>query len=89
MEITALSRQPVSGPTVNGCRAPKPLYIAAMEKLDAILARLKDRQRELIMEAAELGILPATSTLRKIAELENVIAAVEAVSAEERDAAGR
>ena len=34
---------------------------------------------------AELDGLPASSALRQVAELENVIAAVEAVAAEETD----
>ncbi|GLS44466.1 hypothetical protein [Methylobacterium brachythecii] len=55
-----------------------------MEKLEVLLARLKARQRELIMEAAELNIIPAAPTLRQIAELQNAIAAVLAVAAEEQ-----
>ncbi|MCJ2077884.1 hypothetical protein MKK68_19930 [Methylobacterium sp. E-016] len=55
-----------------------------MEKLDALLDRLKARQRDLIMEAAQYEMMPADSTLKRIAELENAIAAVEAVADEER-----
>lgn len=33
-----------------------------MEKLDALLDRLKSRQRDLIMEAAQFDIVPADST---------------------------
>ncbi|GLS50960.1 hypothetical protein GCM10007885_38140 [Methylobacterium gnaphalii] len=62
------------------------LYIATMQKLDALLSRLKARQRDLILEVAEHDMLPAAGALRQIAELENAIAAVEAVAAEERDA---
>lgn len=54
-----------------------------MTKLDALLNRLKDRQRDLIMQAAEHDAMPADSTLKRIAELENAIAAVEAVAGEE------
>ncbi|TXN58303.1 hypothetical protein [Methylobacterium sp. WL6] len=55
-----------------------------MEKLDALLERLKNRQRDLIMEAAQYDTMPADSTLKRIAELENAIAAVEAGADEER-----
>ncbi|MER2267221.1 hypothetical protein [Methylobacterium oxalidis] len=55
-----------------------------MQKLDALLGRLKAHQRQLILEAAERDMLPPGSMLRRIAELENVIAAVEAVADEER-----
>lgn len=54
-----------------------------MPTLDSLLERLKARQRDLIMEAAQYDSLPADSTLRRIAELENAIAAVEAVADEE------
>lgn len=60
-----------------------------MSKLTALLDRLKARQRDLVLEAAEQDHLPAGSVLRQIAELENVIAAVEAVAAEEADRTGR
>lgn len=53
-----------------------------MDKLYALLDRLKDRQRDLILQAAEHDTLPADSTLKRIAELENAIAAVEAVADE-------
>ncbi|MBX9934417.1 MAG: hypothetical protein K2Y56_23370 [Methylobacterium sp.] len=56
-----------------------------MDKLEALLNRLKARQRELIVQAAEYDLIPADSTLKRIAELENVIAAVEAVADEEAD----
>ncbi|WP_194075200.1 hypothetical protein [Methylobacterium durans] len=58
-----------------------------MQKLEALLNRLKAHQRELILEAAERAMLPPDSMLRRIAELENVIAAVEAVTDEERHTA--
>lgn len=54
-------------------------YSAAMDKLDALL----NRQRDLIMQAAEHDVMPADSTLKRIAERENAIAAVEAVAGEE------
>ena len=55
-----------------------------MPKLASLLDRLKARQRDLIMEAAQSESLPADSTLRRISELENAIAAVEAVAEEEK-----
>jgi hypothetical protein len=59
-------------------------YSAPMsDKLDALLERLKAHQRTLILAMAEHNGLPAGSALRQVAELENVIAAVEAVAAEE------
>ena len=54
-----------------------------MDNLDRLLDRLKARQRDLIMEAAQSDTMPADSTLKRIAELENAIAAVEAVAGEE------
>ncbi|MCJ2102228.1 hypothetical protein [Methylobacterium sp. E-046] len=54
-------------------------------KLDTLLERLKAQQRDLILAMAEHDGLPAGSTLREVAELENVIAAVEAVAGEEAD----
>ncbi|MCJ2075276.1 hypothetical protein MKK68_06330 [Methylobacterium sp. E-016] len=55
-----------------------------METLVRLLDRLKSRQRDLIMEAAKYNTMPADSTLKRVAELENAIAAVEAVADEER-----
>ena len=57
----------------------------SMETLVRLLDRLKARQRDLIMEAAQYDTTPADSTLKRIAELENAIAAVEAVAGEEAD----
>lgn len=54
------------------------------DKLDALLERLKAHQRALILAMAEHDGLPAGSALRQVAELENVIAAVEAVAEEEK-----
>jgi len=53
------------------------------EKLKILLDRLKAHQRDLILAMAEHDGMPANSTLRQVAELENVIAAVEAVAGEE------
>ena len=55
------------------------------DKLNALLERLKAHQRTLILAMAEHDGLPAGSALRHVAELENVIAAVEAVADEEKD----
>ena len=55
------------------------------DKLDALLERLKAHQRDVILAMAEPGGMPAGSVLRQVAELENVIAAVEAVVGEETD----
>ncbi|GJE15302.1 hypothetical protein FOHLNKBM_6385 [Methylobacterium longum] len=52
-------------------------------KLDALLGCLKVQQRTLILAMAERDGLPAGSALRQVAELENVIAAFEAVAAED------
>ena len=54
-------------------------------KLAALLERLTAQQRDLILVMAEHDGMPAGSALRQVAELENVIAAVEAVAAEETD----
>ena len=56
-----------------------------MTKLDVLLERLKARQREIIIQAAEFDMLPPDGVLRRISELENAIAAVEAVAGEEAD----
>jgi hypothetical protein len=53
------------------------------EKLAALLNRLKAHQRNLILAMAEHDGMPAGSALRQVAELENVMAAVEAVADEE------
>ena len=50
------------------------------DKLDALLERLKTFQRDLIRTMAEHDGMPAGNILRQVAELENVIAAVEAVA---------
>lgn len=53
------------------------------DKLAALLDRLKAHQRDLILAMTEHDGMPAGSALRRVAELENVIAAVEAVADEE------
>lgn len=53
------------------------------DKLATLLERLKAHQRDLVLAMAEQDGMPAGSTLRQVAELENVIAAVEAVADEE------
>lgn len=57
------------------------------DKLNALLERLKAHERTLILAMAEHDGLPAGSALRQVAELENVIAAVEAVAVEEAEQA--
>ncbi|SDO44491.1 hypothetical protein SAMN05216360_1238 [Methylobacterium phyllostachyos] len=59
------------------------------DKLNALLERRKAHQRTLIIAMAEHDGLPAGSALRQVAELENVIAAVEAVVGEEAERARR
>ena len=59
------------------------------DKLNALLERLKAQQRTLILAMAEHDGMPAGSALRQVAELENVIAAVEAVVGEEAERARR
>nr|WP_042669414.1 hypothetical protein [Methylobacterium sp. B34] len=59
------------------------------DKLNALLERLKAHQRTLIFAMAEHDGMPSGNLLRQVAELENVIAAVEAVAAEEADQARR
>jgi len=56
----------------------------ASADLPSLLNRLKGAQHALIEEAARQPGLPSTAILRKIAELENVIAAVLALI-EERE----
>ncbi|MCJ2120042.1 hypothetical protein MKK65_26305 [Methylobacterium sp. J-001] len=58
-------------------------------KLNTLLERLKAHQRTLILAMAEHDGLPAGSAIRSVAELENVLVAVEAVAAEEADRARR
>ena len=60
-----------------------------MSDLNSLLERLKDAQRTLILGAATADMLPPDSMLRRIADLENTIAAVEALIAEGGHARGR
>ncbi|MGE4372243.1 MAG: hypothetical protein AB7E29_04945 [Xanthobacter sp.] len=53
-------------------------------ELASLLERLKNAQRELVITAAKAKTLPSDGMLRKISELEGVIAATEAVMEEER-----
>lgn len=55
-----------------------------MSDLETLLDRLKNVQRDLIMDAAKVAMLPPDSMLRRIADLENSIAAVEALIEEQR-----
>ena len=59
-----------------------------VEDLRALLTRLKDSQRQLLINSAEAGMLPADGTIRKIADLENAIGAVELFIEEETQAHG-
>lgn len=56
---------------------------ATVEDLRALLKRLKDNQRLLLIHSANSGMLPADGTIRKIADLENAIGAVELFIEEE------
>jgi hypothetical protein len=60
-----------------------------MSDLETLLDRLKDSQRKLIVEAAKIDMLPPDSMLRRVADLENTIAAVEALIEEEAHHRGR
>lgn len=55
------------------------------DKLKVLLERLRVHQHTLILAMAEHDGLLAGSTTRAVAELENVMAAVEAVAGEEAD----
>jgi hypothetical protein len=55
-----------------------------MNQLDALLDRLKEAQHLLIDDAARADMMPSDGVIRKIAELENAIAAVVALM-HERD----
>ncbi|KQQ34774.1 hypothetical protein ASF58_23895 [Methylobacterium sp. Leaf125] len=60
-----------------------------MSDLESLLDRLKDAQRTLITEAAKIAMLPPDSVLRRVADLENTIAAVEALIEEQAHRRGR
>lgn len=46
-------------------------------KLPALRNRLVEQQQKLITQAADAGLIPTESALRKISDLENAIMAVE------------
>ncbi|TCK28549.1 hypothetical protein EV667_2556 [Ancylobacter aquaticus] len=54
------------------------------EKLEALRSRLLAAQRELIVAAAEAGAVPPDNALRKIADMEVALAAIEAMIDEAR-----
>ena len=54
--------------------------------LAGLLDRLKSAQRDLLLTAAKGSTLPSDGMLRKISELEGVIAATEALIQEEQQA---
>lgn len=56
---------------------------ASLEDLHGLLKRLKDSQRTLLIHSAEAGVMPAEGAIRKIADLENAIGAVELLIEEE------
>jgi hypothetical protein len=61
-----------------GCGPPVATSKKTMqEKLTALRARLLQVQRELIISAADIGTIPSDNALRKIADLEVAIGAVE------------
>ncbi|GAB4070350.1 hypothetical protein KHC28_20070 [Ancylobacter sonchi] len=53
-------------------------------KLEVLRNRLLAAQRELIKAAAEAGTLPSDNALRKIADIEVTIGAIEAMLDEQR-----
>lgn len=54
------------------------------EKLEALRARLLAAQRELITAAAAAGTIPHDNALRRIADIEVTIGAIEAMLDEQR-----
>ncbi len=54
------------------------------DKLEVLRNRLLAAQRELIKAAAEAGTLPSDNALRKIADIEVTIGAIEAMLDEQR-----
>ena len=56
-----------------------------VSELFELSERLKDAQREIILGAAKLSMMPSEGTLRKISDLENTIAAVDALIQEEAE----
>lgn len=47
--------------------------------MEELLERLKEAQRQILVAAASSKALPSDGTLRKVADLEQAIAAVEAL----------
>ena len=78
---------------IGGVGPPRPALVRAScgysrpmsDKLNVLLERLRVHQHTLILAMAEHDGLPAGSATRAVAELENVIAAVEVVAGEEAD----
>ena len=56
-----------------------------MTELLKLSERLKEAQRDIILNAAKLSMMPSEGTLRKISDLENTIAAVDALIQEEQE----
>ena len=54
------------------------------EQLEALRARLLSAQRELIKAVAATGTLPSDNTLRKIADMEVAVGAIEAMLDEQK-----
>jgi hypothetical protein len=54
------------------------------EKLETLARRLKAEQRQLIFDAANLGMMPSASTIQRVAMLELNIAAIENTIEDER-----
>ncbi len=54
------------------------------DKLIALRERLADAQRKLLLEAAEANLLPSDNALRRIADLENALAAVDVLITEQQ-----
>lgn len=53
-------------------------------KLEALRARLLSMQHELLMAAAESGAVPSDNALRKIADIEVTIGAIETLLDDQR-----
>jgi hypothetical protein len=54
-----------------------------IDKLTALRARLVEAQHKLLAQAAEGGMLPSDSALRRISDLEGAIAATEVMIQEQ------
>jgi len=59
--------------------APPSYAIFMTSELENLRAMLLAAQRSLIMAAAEAGVLPSDNSLRKIADIEVTIGAIEAM----------